>query len=500
MRKQAAFIFTIRVIRLGFAILNLSLSSKYFGVSLERDVWLLALNAIIILDIAIWAPLNDTFRAKFQFIRAENGEVAAMQQTKSLLLLIHLITFLLVVIIMLFPQLMVKLLAPGYDKIEQTSLMFMIRVVAPSFLLNQLTKILISILNTYNSFIIPEIIGLVTQFFTLVVILTLAPSIGIISLAISYYAGLILLLIMLLQQLRKRNLDLFSGVLKAKFATALPFFIFSVPFFLPHFSSQINVIVEKSMATSFSAGAISILDYARKFSDIPLEVLSGVLVSLMVPMLTLKFSSKLMDEFFEEFRKIYQLGFLIVAIIVGMLTGCSNSMVDFLYKKGNITAVSLAEISELSMFYGWAVLSIFLYYIYGLSLLSAGKGKLFATYGTLAQLLMIGMNLYFFKDYNIYIFPFSLASSHFIAAAIMACYFPVKNKQLLLITIKYSLLVLVTALMMYFLNLYLIDFQTPLLDIVSNIVILSLILAAAIFIAKLEEYKVIKTYLKRIIS
>jgi len=499
LRKQASFIFGIRVVRLAFAILNLSFSARYFGVSLQRDVWLLALNAIVILDIAVWAPLNDTFRAKFLFIKAKDGEAKALLHTKSLLLVINLITCVLVVLIMLFPGVIGQLLAPDYGEHEQITLKFMIRIVAPSFLINQITKILISILNTYNSFIIPEITGFITQVFTLVVIITLAPSIGIISLAISYYAGLILLLIMLLVQLKKRNINLFAGIFSANLRIALPFFAFSLPFFLPHFTSQINVIAEKSLATSAAIGSVSILDYARKFSDIPLDVLIGILVSLLVPVLSLKFSTGMMKDFFEAFKKIYQFGFLILALIIGLFTGCSGAIVDFLYKKGNISTLSLSKISELTMGYSWAAFGIFLYHIYGLSLLSSGKGKLFALYGTMAQLVMIGMNFYFFKDYSLYIFPFSLGSSHLIAAIVMAFYFPVRNSGLLIITVKYSFVVLVTGFLMYLLHIYLSDFGTPILVIIFNVIALKLILVAMIFIARLEERTIILKYLKKIV-
>ncbi|WP_431293715.1 hypothetical protein [Pedobacter sp. P26] len=80
-----------------------------------------------------------------------------------------------------------------------------------------------------------------------------------------------------------------------------------------------------------------------------------------------------------------------------MFTSSSGAIVDFLYKKGNISAQSLSKISELTMGYSWAAFGIFLYHIYGLSLLSSGRGKLFAIYGTMAQLVMIGMNFYFLK-------------------------------------------------------------------------------------------------------
>lgn len=500
MRKQAGLIFSIRFIRLAFAILNLSFSAKYFGVSLERDIWLLALNAVIIFEVAIWAPLNDTFRAKFLFVKADKGEAEALQQTKSLLLLINLITILLVSLMMIFPDLISTLLAPGYKDGQKELLNFMIRLLAPTFLLTQVTKILTSILNTYNSFIIPEITGLITQVFTLVVIVTLAPSMGIVSLAFSYYSGLILLLALLILQLRKHKVNLFHRLLNTKLSAALPFFAFSLPFFLPHFTAQLNLIVEKSLATSTATGAVSILDYSRKFTDIPLDVLIGIFVSLLVPVLTSKFSAGLKQEFFEAFRKIYQFGFLIVALIVGMFTGCADGIVDFLYKNGTIGTEALRQIGKLTMFYSWAAFGVFLYHIFGLSLLSAKRGKLFAFYGTLAQLFMIGINFYFFKGFGIFIFPLSLGSSHFIAAVIMSFYFPFRTKRLLNITMKYSLMVIAIGILMHTVNEYLVTFETPILVIIFNVILLNVILVAGIFITRMEERYIIQRYLKKLFS
>ena len=498
MRRQAGYIFVIRVIRLAFAILNLSFSAKYFGVDLQRDIWLLALSAVIVFEVAIWAPLNDTFRAKFLFVKADKGEAEALQQTKSLLLLINLITILSVSLMIIFPDLISRLLAPGY-KDEQTKLLnFMIRLLAPTFLLTQTTKILTSILNTYNSFIIPEVSGLITQVSTLVMIITLAPSMGIVSLAFAYYSGLLLLLVLLILQLRKHKVNLFQKLLSAKLRPALPFFMFSLPFYLPHFTAQLNLIVEKSLATSTTTGAVSILDYSRKFTDIPLDVLIGIFVSLLVPVLTSKFSAGLKQEFFEEFRKIYQFGFLIVALIVGMFTGCADGIVDFLYKNTTIDTGALRQIGKLTMFYSWAAFGVFLYHIFGLSLLSSKRRVLFAFYGTLAQLLMIGVNLYFFKGYGIFIFPFSLGISHFIAAVVMSFYFPFRTKRLLIITIKYSLMVFTTGILMYTFNQYLVTFEKPVLTIIFNVLLLNLILVAGMFIARMEERDIIQRYLKKL--
>lgn len=499
MRKQASFIFSIRITRLVFAVLNLSISAKYFGVSLERDIWLLALNAVIIFEVAIWAPLNDTFRAKFLTIKADRGEAEALQQTKSLLLLINLITMILVALMMIFPSLISELLAPGYNIEQKESLNFMIRLLAPTFLLTQVVKILASILNTYNSFIIPEVTGLITQIFTLVVIITLAPSMGIVSLAFSYYLGLMLLLVLLIIQLKKHKVNLFQGMFNVKLSVGLPFLAFSLPFFLPHFMAQVNLIFEKYLATSTATGTVSILDYSRKFTDIPLDVLIGIFVSLLVPVLTSKFSAGLRYGFMEEFMKIYQFGFLIVALIVGMFTGCADAIVDFLYKSSTIGTEELRQIGKLAMFYSWAAFCIFLYQIFGLSLLSSKRGSLFAFYGTLAQLFMIGINFYFFKWYGIFTFPFSLGISHIIAAGIMFIYFPFQTKKLMIITIKYSFLVITIGGLMYTVNQYLINFEMPIFSIIVNVFLLSIILVAGIFMAGMEERHIIKRYVKKLL-
>ena len=39
--------------------------ANFFGVSKEKDVWLVAYTLIISIDLAIWGPLNDIFRTKF---------------------------------------------------------------------------------------------------------------------------------------------------------------------------------------------------------------------------------------------------------------------------------------------------------------------------------------------------------------------------------------------------------------------------------------------------
>ena len=497
MRKKAAYIFILRILRLGLSVLNLSFSARYFGVSAEKDVWLLALNAVLIFDMAIWGPINETFRAKFLFIKDQEGEALALQQTRSLLLFTNLVTLMLVIGMMVFAPQIATLFAPEYRLEERTALILMIRVVAPTFLLNQVTKLLASVLNAYHSFIIPEITGLITQLFTLVLFISLAPVIGIYTLVISYYGGLLLLLFLLSRQIRKLNISLFQRFFQSNLQGAWPFVLFSLPFFMPYFAAQVNLVIEKSLASRTGVGAISILDYARKFSDIPLDSLTGIFSSLLVPVLSIHFLQQRKTDFLIEFRKIYQFGFLILAVIVALLSARPGMLVGILYNQGGISAASLEEIASLARLYSWAAFAIFLYITFGLVLISIQKGWLYAALGTFTQLLMITLNLSLFPSFSIYTFPLALMAAHFVGAGLMALFFPYKRAQLQGVTLQYTAVVVLVAAVLYGLNQWL-PLENPFLLLPINLFLLALLLLLALFAFRLEERLLVLGYLKKI--
>jgi putative peptidoglycan lipid II flippase len=242
LRKKAGKLIVLKGCRLGVSVLSLYFSAKYFGITVERDIWLLALNVFLIFDMAIWGPINETFRAKFIFIKEEISEEEALQKTSSLLLFTNVVTLVLVGIILWKPEFISSIIAPTYKGEQLTLLLFMIRIMAPSFLFNQINQLLISVLNSYRSIYIPEIAGFISGIINLTLIIILAPKIGILSLAYGYYSGLILLLILLITQIRSTKIKLFSDLKMIRLSDTKPFILFSLPFFIPYFIGQIALV------------------------------------------------------------------------------------------------------------------------------------------------------------------------------------------------------------------------------------------------------------------
>jgi putative peptidoglycan lipid II flippase len=490
-------LFLLRLIKMGISILTLSLSAKYFGVSIERDVWLLALNCIVVLDLAIWGPLNETFRAKFIFFREEFGEKEALIKTNALLLLTNIVTVILVTVILIWPQYIAAIIAPSYTGEKLSLLMFMIRVVAPSFLINQCTQIFISILNAYHSIYVPEIAGFFSGIVSLILVVLLAPIVGIFALAYAYYFSMLLLLVLLIIQLRARKINLFSNIDKIRLKDSKPFLLFALPFFFPYFIGQIALIVEKSIASSMGAGTVSVIDYSRKFSDILLNVLSSVLSTMMIPVISLKFAQGDKKGFVTEFKQVYQLGFLLIICITTMFTACPEAFVNILYKKGSINAESLLNITQLTMLYSWAAVAIYLYTVIGMALLSSNNGKIYAFYGIIAQGLMIICNLSLYRLWGSDVFPISLFAAHLISAAFMFQKLPYDKGKLLMVTLKYILTLFIIVFTMYFFNRYILILVWPYAIVLLNAATLGVLLILLLFAFQLDERLIIsKAYHK----
>ena len=487
MRKKVVVLFLLRIIKIAIGILNLSFSAKYFGVSLDRDVWILAFNSIIILDTALWGPINETFRAKFISLRELSGEDTALRKTKSLLLFTILVSSLVVGLIMTCPSLIGKLVAPSYKGLQLTSLLKMLIYVAPCFLFNQLVQIGISLLNAYESFYIPEISSFISVLVNLGLIVFLAPSIGIYALLAAYYIGFVILLCLVLYQIKKFKIPVFTGYTTVRWNDFTVFIMFALPFFFPYFLGQISAIIEKTIASSLGNGTVSMVDYSRKFTDMFLSVLSGVLTTILVPILSLKFAQKKTKEFVSEFLGIYQLGLLAITFMVVMFTACPDAFVDILYNKGSIDAEALKEISILTMFYSWSGLSIFMYSVFGLVLLSSGMGKKYAFWGVVAQVSSIILAVTLVKMIGINIFPIAGFISHLFAGGVMLSSFPYNRKKALKVTVKYIGVLLLSMVVMVGLN-----FANPFIlssieKIILNAGVLSILVLSCIFIFKLDE-------------
>ncbi len=491
MRKKASILFLLKSLKIPVYIVNLSLTAKYFGVSIERDSWILAFSAMILIDTALWGPINETFRAKFIFIKEKEGEKIALRKTRSLLFFVILFSFLISFVMMKFPELLSVVIAPKYSADELSVLNEIIVYTTSVLLVNQLMQIGISVLNAYDSFYIPEISGFITSLLTLVLIIWLAPIIGIYSLLIAYLIGAIILILFLVLHLRKQGVAIFDDFFNFRFKDFEEFFLFSLPMFAPLFLYQINTFIEKALSSTLGVGLVSVLDYGRKIPELFLTVFVSIITALLLPSLSRHYIRGEMEEFQISFTHIFNIGILFMTLLMGTMFVGGDVIIRFLYDKGQISDQMLGQILNLSQFYVVALLGSFVQIIFGISLIATDQNKLMGIIVAGGQVLMIVVNFVFLNHLEIYVFPASLFVINLIIGIVI--YRIIKFEKILIgkSFLKYSLFFLLNVAVAYFIGSKMFLLENKLLNSILLYLIFITVLIGELFIFKIEERKVL---------
>ena len=432
------------------------------------------------IDLAVWGPVNDIFRAKFIGIKETQGEDIALQKTSSLLFFLFLGSAIIVLLLELFPWLLSDFLAPHYSISQKGSLDNMIRLVAPILLLNQATLICSSILNSYDSFYIPEISSFITQLFGVVVIIFFSNYIGIYALVFSNYITLIILCFFLFFEIRKKKISLFNNK-RPRFSEFLDFFLFCLPLFIPYFLGQLNGTLEKKLINGISVGSLSIIDFSKRIPEILSSLLLSVILIVLVPSLSKAYVQNDMKKFSSDFTASYKLGlFGLGMFVIFMMTGAED-LVNLLYQSKSISQGEISTIVFLNKLYSISIMGVFLYIIFGMSLIATGKSRINAFVGTVAQIVIIGLNFTFVSKYTVIIFPVSMFLGHFVSAIIMSYYYPSNKLELIAVTTKYFITILILSIGLSFLC----DLIFDNMIITSHVIRLSVIIFVQIVIVLL---------------
>lgn len=488
-KTTSLYLLLFRLIKISLSIFILTFSAKYFGVGIEMDIWLIVTAFISTINLSLWGPINETFRAKFVFIKEKEGTEVALNKTASLLVFVIIVSFLTSITIILFSKSIVPFLASSLQGKQIEMFVSILFLMIPSFIINQLTSIGTSILNAYNVFYLPEIMGIVSSLLNILFILLFAPQIGIQSLIIAQYLSSLFLIIFIIYYFKKKNISFSRIKFQNIWRDIKPFLLFSLPFFFPYLFAQFNILIEKNLSNTLGIGIVSIVNYASQFKGIIQAVFTSVLVTVMVPSLAKMFANKNPLNFKQILNDNVQIVFVCISLIVPFLFAAASPIANILYNHGGIDKESIESIILLIRYYSFSIISIMLYLIFGLTLLSQQLGKKYALQGVIAQVITILINLVFYKSIGASIFPISLLISHFLVSIVMFNSIEISDKKTIGLEIgKYIILTLILSGALFFVTNYItVNINSLILQLLVDGIILLLLF---IFFAYILGFKV----------
>lgn len=482
----------LRFLKMMLGIVVLYLSILYFGTSMQRDAWVIAIGAYGILLQSIYSPVNDTFRTRFIYLRQEKGEADVIQAVNSLVSVFWGSFVILFLLIFLLQKPIVTILAPGFSESALLFLAVLILWLFPYFVFQQMVNITQALLNTYESYFYPDLISLLASIINIIFIILFSNSIGIYSLVIATTINFGLLLIVLCSLLHSK-VPSFSLFPHSNFKKSLPFFTFSLPVYLSMFSIQMYALVEKAACSKLGEGSVSLYDYAKQIMNLPYIVFSSIVPIVLTPLLSKYCVEKKNQEYSDDFRKFLRMIFAFTIIISNMMI-VNRKDISFLFFNRFDADFELVEI-----ILGIAIIFLIINLMCTQALIAENRIARYVIGITIGNIVSIVACLLLEGNVSLYHIALCNISGQVISASILICFLELKDKEKMLTDIYLLIIIFIGTCCFSLLFHRFINFENGKFGALLNITLSSLVEVSLIGILYFSFFKDERVLLQRLI-
>jgi len=314
------------------------LIAYYWGTGIEVDTYTLVTTIILAIFFLFREIIEPGYLTVYLKLKTEKGEQTAWYLFKSISLIITLITTLLTILIMIFPQNVIHLFAPGFNIENNSMASQLIKIAGPACVFLALSTLTYITLNAYKQFALAALGDLMQKAAILLIIVLLYPKFGIYAAAIGIFAGAIARLFTHLPLLiRKMTVRLKIQIEKQPLMSV---WHLTWPLLIGVLFSQLSSLVDNIFASYLPEGSISALSYSRKLVELPIVVLPYAISVVLFPFLSLYViknqTDKIKSTIFESIKWIVII-FIPLSIFFGIM---SQHLVEIVFQRGAFDAMS----------------------------------------------------------------------------------------------------------------------------------------------------------------
>lgn len=348
--KTAAMIAIFALISKGLGFIREVMIASRFGSGMQTDTYFVAITATIIIMGTVGAALNTTLIPIFSEIEERHGRKGKLAYLNNILNIVFLITLILSILAFIFSPLIIKILAKGFEGEQFLLAVKLNRIGIPIIIFLGFTYVFSGYLQSSQIFGPHAIMGIPYNLVFLVFLFFFAENSDIgVLMFVSVLATLTQVLIQVpaVHHSGYRyslNVNLKDPYLKKAFVLILPVLVGSAV-------QQINVIIDKTLASDLIEGSISSLSYASRINDMVIAVFVAAITTVVFPMLSQAFSK----EDTVEVKRILNQGVNIILIItvpatVGLML-LANPLVQLFFERGAFQANATLMTSGALVFY-----------------------------------------------------------------------------------------------------------------------------------------------------
>ncbi|GAA0091761.1 murein biosynthesis integral membrane protein MurJ [Paraclostridium bifermentans] len=321
-----------------------------YGTSAYSDVYITSMNIPLALFSSIGAALVTTFIPIYHESLQDGGEKNAYKFTNNILNIVLILSIILSIIGYVFAEPLVKLFAMKFEGEKLLLTVQFVRIMMPGILFIGMSNIMVSYLQIKDSFTIPGLIALPNNIVIIVSIIISYITKNLYILAIGSLIGMISQFIFLIPFAIKKGYKfklIFN--LRDKYLKKMIFLV--GPVFIGVAVNQINVMVDRSLASSFGDGIISALNSANRLNLFVTGLFISTIGAVIYPTLSKLSTNNNREEFSEAIVKsLNSIILLILPITIGAIV-LATPIVKVLFERGAFDDRSTQLTSTALIFY-----------------------------------------------------------------------------------------------------------------------------------------------------
>lgn len=314
-------------------LLRESSLAAYYGASSYSDAYKIAFAVPDVFFALITASIVQTFIPVYSDRLKENDPESRQRFLNNIFTMVGLFSVVIIVLGMLGSPVIVRLMAPGIDKVTADLAADLTRIIIPAALFLVLTNLAAGYLQSHGHFVTPALIWYPHN---LIIIgsIVFFHRYGIRAVAVGSALSLVSMLFIQIPSLRKQGFK-YRPFLDFKDKGLHSIGILVGPVLISTAFNQVYIVINKVLASGFDSGSISALDYAFRVNALITNIFILSISAVMYP----KFAqlSHDMPGFINTVGKVLRFAAILTIPMAACLFVLRTPIIQVIYERGAFT-------------------------------------------------------------------------------------------------------------------------------------------------------------------
>ncbi|MCT4633557.1 MAG: murein biosynthesis integral membrane protein MurJ [Firmicutes bacterium] len=347
LKNITLIVIIITIISKGLGFIREMVLSYFYGASMVSDAFLIALTIPSVVTGFVITGLSTSYIPIFFEINEKHGRDNALYLTNNIINVYVVISSVVCAICLVFAEPIVKLFALGFQGEGYYLAVKFSRILMASMIFTGMIAVFNAFLQIKNNFVVPALMGLPLNIFYIVAIY-FSVKVNVILLPLISLFGF-LAQVLILMFFMRRNGYKHNWIMNFRDKSLIRVKDMMIPTVASASFTQINIVVDKTLASGIAVGGISILNYAGRVNSFIIGIFVTSITTIMYP----KISKAVINNEHEDIKSIVENSlFFVLLIVVPASAGgifYSKEIIDVLFNRGafdlsalNMTALSFA--------------------------------------------------------------------------------------------------------------------------------------------------------------